>query len=349
VAIPLIRNYASGDETGIMKLFNVVFPGKVDHSYWKWKFRDNPFGPPRISVAVDGDRIVGHFCLNPVPFWVDNREVLAAQGVDFMVDSSYREHGIGRDAAQLVVDQIEESADILFSYVFPMPQIQQYTQSTLGYQNVMQISSVVRLFSFASMFRPLTRKIPGLLSLLRRHDNSKMKHHAVSKNERPRDPNIREIASMDHRFDRLWEETRAEHHVCVVRNVKYLNWRYARSEYTTYALVNPKGLLGYVVVSDRASGSWHIGYIADLWTKNARAATRLIRSALDHFASRHVDLVRCWMSPFHPHYRVLRTHLFLPRSIPDRLMIRRYASAEPHSLLTNGQRWYLTLGDSDGV
>ena len=95
-----IRRYKDGDEAKINELFRVVF--NVDRSLdeWKWKFREGPLGHlSSIHLAYDGERIVGQYAVVAAKFKCGDREVVAVQPVDNMIDPEYRQ-GHRRHAVQ---------------------------------------------------------------------------------------------------------------------------------------------------------------------------------------------------------------------------------------------------------
>ena len=92
-----VRPWREGDETAILELFARSFPHarrEVDH--FRWKYRENPAGNGRISLAFDADgRLVGHYAGYAVPFHAFGRDVVAHQIGDTMTDVSVRHHGRG--------------------------------------------------------------------------------------------------------------------------------------------------------------------------------------------------------------------------------------------------------------
>jgi hypothetical protein len=62
-----IRSYRKGDEIQIVEMFNEVFAQRRGIDYWYWKYRDNPQGPPIISLAVTAEGILGaHYAAYPL-------------------------------------------------------------------------------------------------------------------------------------------------------------------------------------------------------------------------------------------------------------------------------------------
>jgi hypothetical protein len=89
-----IRSFQPGDESQILDLFNRCFPhAPRTLEHFRWKYRQNPFGNDRISLAFDAEgRLVGHYAGYPVR--LTTGEIVHHIG-DTMTDSSVRQVGRG--------------------------------------------------------------------------------------------------------------------------------------------------------------------------------------------------------------------------------------------------------------
>jgi GNAT superfamily N-acetyltransferase len=70
--------------------------GRRSHSgaYYSWKLRDNPAGPGFVSLAVDGERIVGTTTVTRKHLYHRGRPMLAAEIGDTFTDPEYQRQGI---------------------------------------------------------------------------------------------------------------------------------------------------------------------------------------------------------------------------------------------------------------
>ena len=99
----MIRAYLDGDERAILGLFHRYFPhAPRSLEHFRWKFRENPFGNERISLAFAGAQLVGHYAGYAVPFRLFDgeglnrgRDLIANQIGDTMTDQSVRHIGRG--------------------------------------------------------------------------------------------------------------------------------------------------------------------------------------------------------------------------------------------------------------
>ena len=111
------RSVRPGDLERIHNLIQDVLPVKNREewiSYWRWLHQDNPWLRKEIPVgfvACDGDHIVGHLGLNPVPVSWNGREVICQSSETFAVDPAYQGRGIGHELASRAWD----------SHIVPQP------------------------------------------------------------------------------------------------------------------------------------------------------------------------------------------------------------------------------------
>jgi hypothetical protein len=115
-----IRELAEGDITGVVALFEVVYPEHCWHSrtacesYFREIFLDNPWRDLEIPswVAVDGGRIVGFAGVLPRRMQLRTRALRVAVGCQFMVHPDARHSLI---ALGLIKRQLAGNQDLFFS------------------------------------------------------------------------------------------------------------------------------------------------------------------------------------------------------------------------------------------
>ena len=89
-----IREYKSGDEKGILNLFNEIYTASREEEYWRWQFMENPWGESVIVVAEEDSKIIGQCTLIPTKIIINDKEILAGHSVDTMISKEYRGKGI---------------------------------------------------------------------------------------------------------------------------------------------------------------------------------------------------------------------------------------------------------------
>lgn len=98
-----------GDARGVHALHEATTPQTGGRPWdawwerWRWCHWDNPWrreGVPVGIVAEDGDRLVGHLGLVPVPLWFGQDSFVGQASEGFLVDPGCQGQGIGRQLAE---------------------------------------------------------------------------------------------------------------------------------------------------------------------------------------------------------------------------------------------------------
>lgn len=90
----IVREANQNDSPGLAELFRNVFNFDRGEDHYRWKFFDNPDGPPVISVAEDAGKLVGQYALWPTRMRLGSAVVLGAQSLDTMTHPDYRRQGM---------------------------------------------------------------------------------------------------------------------------------------------------------------------------------------------------------------------------------------------------------------
>lgn len=91
----------------ILKLFEVCFQRKIDERVWDWAYKENPLGNPIVSLCFDGDKLVGHYAVIPIPMAVGGQKVQALLSMTTMVHPAYRKEGLFVSQAEEVYIEAE--------------------------------------------------------------------------------------------------------------------------------------------------------------------------------------------------------------------------------------------------
>lgn len=121
---PYIRSANETDQENILGLLNGVFSDNQrtswlrDHSYWDWKFVNNPFGKSILSVAEVNNEIVGIDNLWPWELEVKGSVIKALQPCDAVVHKDYRGLGIFNELRRFGLN-ISRERDYKLFFNFP--------------------------------------------------------------------------------------------------------------------------------------------------------------------------------------------------------------------------------------
>lgn len=155
-------------KAGTEEYHNILdFFQRVSSSYdftddwFRWKYLENPMGPPYIYFAEDTDRqkLAGIYCVISWNLRVGNQQVSAVQSVDTMIDPAYRGHGIVRRLSDLMFRDLREThIDLLFG--FPNDEFFPITLK-IGWKNPECMKTYVKMLSIEKIIGTRVKYLPA--------------------------------------------------------------------------------------------------------------------------------------------------------------------------------------------
>lgn len=209
-----LRPFQPGDEQQLLAGHNRIFTPTRSLAHWQWKFRDNPTCQLHTMLAVHEEAgVVGAYVTIPTRFRADGRFVLGGQCVDLWVDPEHRRAGPRPGLfVNLALAHYErwggKAADQnAFHYGWPIA-TWRIGQRYLKYE-------MVRDWDF------LFREVPA----------AGLPARAV-----PDDLQVVAVARFGADTDALWARLQDQSRLQVVRDARYLNWRFADAHDAQYQL-----------------------------------------------------------------------------------------------------------------
>jgi hypothetical protein len=210
-----IRAYRKGDEQQLLAGYNAVFEKQRSLEHWNWQFRDNPVGAVHIAVAEhETAGIVGSYTSMPVRVQMDGEELVAAQGLDMWVLPDFRRHGARPGLFVHIGWKMYEifggtgPGQARFHYGWPIPNWR-IGQKYLRYENIRDWDFLFRIVPPGGLpKRPVSNELE-----------------------------VRRVARVGAEVDALWQRQKNEVALSIVRDQRYLNWRYADSKAAKYELL----------------------------------------------------------------------------------------------------------------
>lgn len=314
-----IRDYKNGDENRILELFEIVFGKPMQRSYWKWRFDENPAGKHMIKLMWENDLLIGHYAVSPVMLRINYSKVLSALSMTTMTHPEYGGKGIFGLLANAIYDKLENELDAKAIWGFPNNNSHYGFIKNLGWSD---LSQVVHLASKPGRIKPV---LSDQISRFDCFDND----HSV-----------------------LMQELTSSFPVAVVRDDKYLNWRYVTnptSIYDKFEFRQGGSLLGFMVVKtypSSADPSVKDIYITETGIPASNAA--LIPVFLSHIFASYGQpgaTVYTWMNLFDRRYIQFEKAGFEPGGKSTYLGVR--ANENLRTTLDDYRNWYISYGDSD--
>lgn len=182
----------------------------VDQAFIKWRYFDNPAGRPIAFGSWDKESLVGFAALIPQRFWVKGEEHISGLGEDMVAPGHDREEIVARLTERLLEDMKDKGW--LWSYRVATKKDAEVYLNRLGHT----MAAEMPCWSKIRKWR-LVKKWLGFGGKTKETAGFRMAYHSYR---------VRMVREFDERFDRLWERCRSEYPVSVVKDSKYLKWRY---------------------------------------------------------------------------------------------------------------------------
>lgn len=318
-----VRAYAPGDEAQILDLFARAFPhAPRSLEHFRWKYRENPFGNERISLAFDDGKLVAHYAGYAVPFFAYGDDVLAHQIGDTMTDVSIRHIGrgpttiLGRTALDFYERFCEEQ--VAFNYGFNVGNIQKISLRYLRSDRVEPVT-----YRVAKPPRPISRSARWL-----------------------RGYQLELIRDTTDEWDELFARCANAYRFLVKRDAQYVRWRYLKCPDTRYAVVAVRKwrrLVGWIAFRIRENRFTWGDALFD--PKQMDAVEVVLRHVVPSYP---VDTIEAWFPP-RPRFfdETLRRLGFETLPEPQDLSVMCVPFAWPDVVARMRQDLYYTWGDSD--
>ena len=318
-------------------------------SHWGWKYDANPFNhdvEPYILLLKDGNKIIGMEGAIPLRVAVNGKERWVINICDLTVHPDYR----GRGLSRRIVAQIWADNPMSFSW---LNEISHRVVAPLGTSRRARLVSLVKPIDFGLILQRRTGSRlfscwGGLLTTGAHYLARPLCRHQALPGI-----TVTQVGTFDHRVNILWERMCREYPVMVVRDQRYLNWRFICRPDTKYTLlVATRGpdLVGYLVLrsAKRAEGWW--GYIIDFLVEDSSSSllALLVKEAVERLRHEGVVAISC-RATMSPYRRIFYRQGFYPWYWGQRgYFCTRVTLPDPElQVFGDPQQWFSTMGDGD--
>lgn len=372
-----IRDYAEGDETAIVPLFERVFGRPMGASesieHWRWEFARNPTGPEAIELVWDGERLVGQYAVSPRKVWFCGEARLAALSLDTMTDPDYGRQGIFSASAEACYAAMRERG---FDFVFGFPNANSIHgfEKYLRWKTVMPTPVHVKALDVGEFVAGKLGQVWGsapasLGPLLGKASRLLLRAPTAVDElvERARGQanvlEVHEVGEFDELegVDALWVRCRSQHRLSVVKDLEYLRWRYdmrPESSYIRLALADERGeaLAGWAVLAIAEREQGRTCFVMDVLVDEAvpAAMTAMLRKIETVARAHECALISAMVGPGSRWRTAFLRNAYLPlpeRLFPQELYFGARVLADDEgidrALVLHPESWQLGWGDID--
>lgn len=307
-------NAESAEELdGVLSLIRLVYRVEISPAFYRWRFLDNPFGQPLVTLLWDGDQLVGHYAAAPTIAWF-GQDVPAAQSMTTMTHPDYRNRGV---FTKLAADLYRRMESMGIRMVWGLPN----TQSHYGFVTKLGWRDVALLFT-------MTRAVTD-------HDQS---------------GELEELTVLPAGLTSLWQRSDNGRVFASRRDERYFRWRYVDNPMIRYRYVSLPGGNGdmFAVTKDYVTTSARYLEVVDyLYGDQPRRFGELLRGLLRWARERDYTAVRTWISMADPAFPELEKLGFVPKEPLAYFGARTFGDFSIPDMKWNHTGFYLTMGDSD--
>lgn len=318
----IIRGFKDNDFFGLKGLDETLTTNNNTRSLpnWEWKYRGgNPFGHAIMSVCEDKDKIVAHFAIMPMNYYINGKYVSGAHSLGAMVSPEFQSRGLIKYVADKAIEESNKN-NIQFIYGYPNEAAYKLHTEFLGYEDIqMQDEFVCQKTNRKSIIDK-----PDLV--------------------------FKSISIFKDDVNQLWEEACGDYKALVKRSADFLNWRYCErpdSRYHCFGAYVESKLVGYCVLKLFQDENITRGHFIDIFTSynDLPCFQFLIQKGLDFLFKEKCSETTLWLNGHQMFRQELSKAGFEITS--SRPLICRFNTEMPEIKNNlNAVNWYFTMGDT---
>jgi len=354
-----MQYFKPGDESEIQELFKLVFGkemGKTESkNHWQWEFNNNPNGKAEILLAVDKDRIVGHYAVIPWKMRIQDREVMGTFSLDSMVHPDYQGQRIFTILASSLYEDIGKK-NMPITYGFPNENSMHGIFTKLSWSEISALPVLQKTFNFKKVITmALKSNIFGRIGSI----FFKRKRICETPATEGDEWKIERLDNFNEEFDSIFDQGSTQFNVITVRDYKYLNWRYIEkpeNDYECFGISKGSQKYGYIVVEKEEKFDLTSGFIVDYFSRgnNLMLDRKLISWGTDYLNYLGVDIAIAMMFNHTPYYKLFRKlgYFSIPRKMfPKDIYfgVRENNDDVNFNIVCDTRSWYLSWGDTDVI
>lgn len=332
------------DEDDIVAMYETVFGRARTHAEVAHRLREGPAGPAVQIVIEDGDRIVGHTAMLPLPAWIRGEREMITIGLDSMVLPTHQARGLLRRTAEALGPWMPSELGVSFLHEGADAPVDAtgIRRRVTGSDLERRVPQWVRWHDgrrlAESRGKPLPRvaepMVTGVLRIVR------LLARVASSTVR-----VRKERPSDHELDALAAASASFATITPFRDAAFVRWRWPDDGRWEFWTVRDRhgGLVGWAVAGidpDRAEGT---GIVGDIVSTTRRATTALLTRASEDLAGQGARIVTfAYRDPRPWANRAVAMAGFARRGVAPPML--PFSRSGEISDLFESDHWYVTTG-----
>jgi hypothetical protein len=346
---PTLHRYRIEDRAEVLDFVREVYPAPVSArmiSQWTWKHEANPYTWP-AGPAVDflrvGNKLVSLATGFRLRLWMGGIECLGENRGTWIVHPEYRRRNMW---ARIGALQATDSP-VLIGWSRLPPRV----VASVEFGND-PLRPLLRILDAGPLAAHITQ-LPSFASIgAAASAAGRMIARPFRRTRDRRNGVVTRIEAFDERVDELCARVRNPEQATVVRDHRYLNWRYPQrpdATYLMFGLERAARLDGFLVARMSTYLGMRWGNLIDFLAADyARDLPALLAVAMEEFRRGQVAAVSCYATDLAARGALFRSGFF---PIPQRKPIRFVHFIRPDrpdlAKFKAVKAWYLTMGDGD--
>ncbi|MBC2694687.1 MAG: hypothetical protein HF982_05320 [Desulfobacteraceae bacterium] len=300
------RDYKTGDEYGIVSLYNKITGCRRTVEQHRWEWLDTPQGIGSIWVITEfgSGEIVGHHGLIPIQMDYFGKTLLLGKTENTILHPKYLGTGIYFIYEKRFLEEAMERFDLLYTtYAHGTPG---KIRRKLGYDAVSKNANYVKITSRTTLEKItdslIAKKIAkrwlkafckGFVLIL----GYFLMKYFLKRSKTDKNivfENITEIDTLESELDEFWSHVKGSFGITVERTSAYLRWRIFDNPNVKYEflLARKQGkIVGYVITKSN-SNDFKRGIIVDLVCEHNKVMfSTILSEAVRRFDDANIDIV----------------------------------------------------------
>jgi len=316
----IIQPYNPGERERVLRLYRLAHKDReLPSNYYRWRYEENPFGPPMIDLMFEGKKLIGHYAVCPTVGNIDGIDYPIVLSMNTFTHPDYWGKGIFTRLAKNLYQRILKDYGVLSIYGFP---------NTNSHYNF------IKRLSWNDVF---------LVPTVSRDTNIDRKERELK---------LDSTGSADVRFDDLWNRIKKDRKYIFAnaRTSNFISWRFTRcptNKYTILTVGSSSSIEGYAIVKKYMDESKPELDLVDFLIEDNLDGMAFLQEILEYAAIGNYERVNAWIPLGHRIYNCAEKLRFIPQLPITYLSYRLFREMPNAHILSQPAKWYLTMADSD--